>query len=143
MGCGWNGGKAGLVSEAAGGRQWAVVAAFSENFRESGDDFTSKSRDPVLGRRQMVLRPSHLLDLAENLIRLLDVEDAANKVRIPGRFGPHPEEYHNEIYRRLMAETDGLPAGTEFKKALLKELKRLAKDARTPGTKLNDLLTGG
>ncbi len=31
----------------------------------------------------------------------MSMEDRANKVPIPGHKGPHPEEYHKEVFRRL------------------------------------------
>ena len=48
----------------------------------------------------------------------MTLEDAANLVWIPGHAGPHPEAYHLEIYRRVMAATDGL-SGNAYKEALL------------------------
>jgi hypothetical protein len=71
----------------------------------------------------------------------MTLEAAANKVRIPGHFGPHPEAYHQAIYDRLTAATNGL-SGQAYKDALLKELDKLAKEAATYGTELNKLLTG-
>jgi hypothetical protein len=70
----------------------------------------------------------------------LTLQDVANKVRIPGHQGPHPEEYHLEIFDRLSNAVIGL-RGEPYKKALLAELERVAAEIRTPGTKLNRLLT--
>lgn len=72
----------------------------------------------------------------------LSLEDAANKVRIPGHYGPHPEAYHRAIYNRLRAATNGL-SGQAYRNALLSELDKLAEEAATCGTELNKLLTGG
>ena len=71
----------------------------------------------------------------------MSLEDAANKVHIPGHFGPHPEAYHQAIYDRLAAATKGL-SGPAYKDALMNELKRLGQEVQTPGTTLNNLLTG-
>jgi hypothetical protein len=70
----------------------------------------------------------------------LTLEDAANKVRIPAHAGPHPEAYHKEILDRLDEATRG-KRGSEYKAALLDELHAIAREANTPGTKLNTLLT--
>ena len=58
----------------------------------------------------------------------MTLEDAANKVLIPGHFGPHAEAYHLEIYRRLRTATRwslgrGIQAG-----AVLNELNAIAKE---------------
>jgi hypothetical protein len=33
----------------------------------------------------------------------MGLEDAANKVRIPGHYGPHPQEYHEVVFDVLEA----------------------------------------
>jgi len=71
----------------------------------------------------------------------MTLEHAANKVRIPGHKGPHPEAYHREVYQRLQAATEGL-SGNPYKSALLRELDRIAKDSSRIGSFLNKLLTG-
>ena len=70
----------------------------------------------------------------------MTLEDAANKIKLPGHHGPHPEQYHREIFRRLTDAT-GRKDGAEYKSALLKELEVIAKEVETPGTLLNKLLT--
>ena len=70
----------------------------------------------------------------------MTLEDVANKVRIPGHEGPHPEAYHREIYRRLSDAVADL-SGEAYARGLLQELERLAAEIRTPGTELNRLLT--
>jgi hypothetical protein len=70
----------------------------------------------------------------------LTLDDAANKVNIPGHSGPHPEAYHREVYDRLVRATRGL-GGEPYKKALLNELMAIRDEALTPGSRLNDLIT--
>jgi hypothetical protein len=70
----------------------------------------------------------------------LTLEDAANKVRIPAHYGPHPEAYHQEIFRRLSNATRAKKGG-EYKQALLDELREIGNESATPGTMLNHLLT--
>src|SRR5262249_48795294 len=72
----------------------------------------------------------------------MTLEDVANKVRIPGHAGPHPEVYHQAIFDRLTSATQGL-SGKAYKDALLRELESLAREAQTAGSSLNRLLTGG
>jgi len=61
-------------------------------------------------------------------------EDPLNKVKVPGHKGPHPEEYHDNIEKRLeKAAEKGKDAVKDF-------LKRAARQARTPGTRMNDQL---
>ncbi len=72
----------------------------------------------------------------------MTLEDAANKIRVPGHAGPHPEAYHQEVFDRLRAATNGL-SGADYKSALLKELDVIAGEATTVGSRLNKLLTGG
>jgi hypothetical protein len=70
----------------------------------------------------------------------MTLEDALNKVRVPGHFGPHPEAYHQAVYDRLLSATSGL-SGSAFTKALQAELIAIGTEATTAGTALNKLLT--
>ena len=69
----------------------------------------------------------------------LDLDDAINKIRVPGHKGPHPQEYHERIYDRLDKATDGLE-GDAYRKALEDELEQIKKDVITPGHPLNKML---
>ncbi len=63
------------------------------------------------------------------------VEDARNKVEVPGHKGRHPSEYHERI-------EDGLDrARAKGKQAVDRFLSRMRREARTPGTTMNDQLT--
>jgi hypothetical protein len=70
----------------------------------------------------------------------MTLEDAANKVEVPGHKGPHPEAYHNEVFRRLSTATYGL-TGDPYTRAFRSELEAIRAEAATPGTMLNNLLT--
>ena len=70
----------------------------------------------------------------------MTLQDAANKVEIPGHFGPHPEAYHQAIFDRLTSATAGL-SGSGYAAALRAELNAIASEAQTAGTILNKLLT--
>ena len=65
-----------------------------------------------------------------------------NLVYVVDHQGPHPEEYHQEVYRRLLNATKKFKPGTAaYKEALIKALRKLAKECQTRGTKLNKLIT--
>lgn len=57
----------------------------------------------------------------------MSMEDAANRVHVPGHKGPHPQAYHERIFRRLYDVTDGL-SGTAAESALRAELGNLRAD---------------
>lgn len=67
----------------------------------------------------------------------------ANRVWLEGHKGPHPAEYHREVFRRLREATRGLRGGTPgYRDAVLQVLKEIGKEIQTKGSKLNLLLTG-
>jgi RHS repeat-associated protein len=68
------------------------------------------------------------------------LDDAINKIHVPGHKGPHPDEYHDAVYQRLKSATEGL-GGEQYKKAFDNTLQELQKEVTTQGSKLNKLLT--
>ncbi|MBK8254929.1 MAG: AHH domain-containing protein [Polyangiaceae bacterium] len=70
----------------------------------------------------------------------MTLEDAANKVRVPGHKGPHPRGYHEEVFRRLEQATEGR-SGEAYSKAFRDELELIGNEVRTPGSTLHQLLT--
>jgi hypothetical protein len=71
----------------------------------------------------------------------MSLNDPANKVRVRGHLGPHPQEYHQEVYRRLDEATTGCRTIQRCGQALEAELRALAEEISTPGTWLNRLVT--
>ncbi|HVG63763.1 MAG TPA: AHH domain-containing protein [Hyalangium sp.] len=71
----------------------------------------------------------------------MTLEDPANKLPLPGHYGPHPERYHQIVYNRLRLATDGCRTVVECREALTGALKKLASDIAKPGTELNQLVT--
>ncbi|PIT61871.1 RHS repeat-associated core domain-containing protein [Snodgrassella alvi] len=63
------------------------------------------------------------------------LNDPLNKIDVPGHKGPHPEEMHQEIYKRLKQASNKSPEA--FKEALAE----LGKEAVTPNSWLNKILT--
>jgi hypothetical protein len=71
----------------------------------------------------------------------MSLDDPVNKVRVKAHQGPHPQEYHERIHKRLEEATKGCNSIEQCRKALTEELQRLAKQISTEGTELNKLVT--
>jgi hypothetical protein len=71
----------------------------------------------------------------------MSLNDPANKVRVRGHIGPHPQEYHEEVYRRLDEATTRCGSMQSCRQALEAELRALAGEISTPDTLLNRLVT--
>ncbi|MDC0711658.1 AHH domain-containing protein [Stigmatella sp. ncwal1] len=71
----------------------------------------------------------------------MTMEDPANKIPLPGHYGPHPERYHQFVLKTLEEATETCRSAAECRAALTGALKRLAKQISTPGTELNQLVT--
>jgi hypothetical protein len=71
----------------------------------------------------------------------MSLNDPANKVRIRGHVGPHPQEYHEEVYERLRRAMQDCGSIQICQKALKAELRELAQEIFTEGSYLNKLVT--
>jgi hypothetical protein len=72
----------------------------------------------------------------------MTLDDPANIVHVKGHKGPHPQEYHERIFRRLSSATRDCRTMEQCRADLTAELGRLGKEIATPGTTLNKLVTG-
>ncbi|MFM7855821.1 MAG: AHH domain-containing protein, partial [Flammeovirgaceae bacterium] len=63
-----------------------------------------------------------------------------NKVKVPGHKGPHPDEYHEAVFKRLIDATEG-KKGKDYTEAFEKTLEVLQKEVSTKGSELNKLIT--
>lgn len=74
----------------------------------------------------------------------LNIDKATeNLVAVPGRRGPHPDAYHQYVFGSLDDATRGFTPNTpEYKNAVTNTLNQIKREALTPGSKVNDLLTG-
>lgn len=72
----------------------------------------------------------------------MSMEDPANKVRIPGHRGPHPQAYHERIYQRLAVAVEDCETTAQCREALTRELGQLAEQLKVLGSDLNKLVTG-
>ncbi|HYO73427.1 MAG TPA: AHH domain-containing protein [Archangium sp.] len=71
----------------------------------------------------------------------MSMEDPANKVRIPGHKGPHPEAYHQEVFKRLEKAVRRCETTAQCREALTRELEKLAMELQKAGSRLNKLVT--
>ncbi|WP_163786574.1 AHH domain-containing protein [Myxococcus vastator] len=71
----------------------------------------------------------------------MSLDDAANQVRVPGHKGPHPREYHEEVYERLDEATSTCKSINRCREVLTRILGMLAREISKQGTKLNRLVT--
>ncbi|WP_239576863.1 AHH domain-containing protein [Archangium primigenium] len=72
----------------------------------------------------------------------MSMEDPANKVRVPGHKGPHPQAYHERIHRRLSGAMEDCETTVQCQEVLSRELKALAEQLRRAGSEFNKLITG-
>lgn len=72
----------------------------------------------------------------------LNLEDAINKIAVPGHKGPHPQSYHAYVFRELDDATAGLAPGTsQYTNAVARTLEVIKQQAVTPGHPVNTWLT--
>jgi hypothetical protein len=71
----------------------------------------------------------------------MTLDDPANKMPLPGHYGPHPERYHQLVYKELLDGTVNCRSVVECREGLTRALKALAKEIATPRTELNQLVT--
>jgi hypothetical protein len=110
-------------SESKDGYHWHHLATNKNEVSErSGGPWT-----PLFER--LFARAGMGLDAAENLVYL------------KGHKGPHPEEYHSEIYQRLEDALGGCRSVAQCKRELVRELKKLADEVCTPGSELHQWVT--
>jgi len=70
----------------------------------------------------------------------MELKDSENIVKIVGHKGPHTEQYHSFVYRRLLQGLGECRKVVECREALTNELRLLAKEAQTRGTEVYRLL---
>ncbi|WP_163867617.1 AHH domain-containing protein [Myxococcus eversor] len=71
----------------------------------------------------------------------MDLKDQENLVEVVGHKGPHPQQYHEYVYERLRSALGQCRKVEDCRKALTEELRKLAREAQTQGTKIHRLLT--
>ncbi|WNG13732.1 AHH domain-containing protein [Cystobacter fuscus] len=71
----------------------------------------------------------------------MSMEDQANKVALEGHKGPHPQTYHEAVYRRLRDATSTCRSTLDCRKALVTELRQMAQELTDRSSKLYKLLS--
>lgn len=71
----------------------------------------------------------------------MSLEDAPNKIYLLGHAGPHPEQYHDEVFSRLRDAVSTCRTTHDCKVKLTRELSSIADEVCTPGSKLHQLVT--
>ncbi|WP_309889866.1 AHH domain-containing protein [Archangium sp.] len=71
----------------------------------------------------------------------MSLKASENLVYLKGHKGPHPEAYHQTVYKRLSDALKGCEPVLECKHKLVEALRKLANQACTPGSRLHQLLT--
>lgn len=71
----------------------------------------------------------------------MSLDDLANRVYLAGHRGPHPEEYHTEIYQRLEAALGNCRSVPLCRSRLVAELQHIRDEVCTPGSPLHQLVT--
>jgi hypothetical protein len=71
------------------------------------------------------------------------LDDPANRVYLRDHQGPHPEAYHEEVHERLLAAVSQCHPQEQCRRRLTEELKRIAGEVCTRGSRLHRLLTKG
>ncbi|RKG97516.1 AHH domain-containing protein [Corallococcus carmarthensis] len=70
----------------------------------------------------------------------MTLEDAANKVRLKGHEGPHPELYHRAVIRRLDRSVVRCRTTETCRASLMEELAKIANELLTPGSPLRSFI---
>jgi HNH/ENDO VII superfamily nuclease len=71
----------------------------------------------------------------------MSLDAKENLVYLKGHKGPHPEEYHSTIYRRLEAALAKCQSLEHCQRSLKEALRKIAAEICTPGTRLHRLAT--
>ncbi|ATB39363.1 hypothetical protein CYFUS_004807 [Cystobacter fuscus] len=70
----------------------------------------------------------------------MSLEDVANKVRLDGHEGPHPEQYHERVVLRLERAVSRCRSTETCRSSLTTELAKIANELLTQGSELRSLI---
>jgi hypothetical protein len=106
---------------------------------------TEKHHMATIANKKSTLRGGPWTQRFEELFARagMRLKDRENIVPIKGHKGPHPQRYHEIVYRRLREALGDCGSIAECRARLLPALDDLATDISTPGTDLNRLVTLG
>ncbi|HEX8441052.1 AHH domain-containing protein [Archangium sp.] len=110
-------------SEKKEGHHWHHLATNkNETSPASGGPWTPRFED-------IFAKAGMSLDASENLVYL------------QGHKGPHPEDYHQEVYKRLSTAVQSCRTVSHCKRMLMQALGELTDEVCTPGSHLHQLVT--
>ncbi len=72
----------------------------------------------------------------------MSLNDPTNLVYLAAHQGPHPREYHQEVFDRLRVATEDCHPVSACRAKLAEALRKVAQDVCTPGSRLHELITG-
>jgi hypothetical protein len=113
--------------------------------RSARADRTEKHHMATIANKKSTLRGGPWTPLFEELFARagMRLKDRRNIVPIQGHKGPHPQRYHDIVFRRLQRALGDCSSIAECQARLVPALDELAKQISTPGTELNRLVTLG
>ncbi|QRN96166.1 AHH domain-containing protein [Archangium violaceum] len=71
----------------------------------------------------------------------MSLDARENQVYLEAHQGPHPEEYHDEVYERLREAVSRCRTQQSCRARLVDALGRIADEVCTPGSRLHRLVT--
>lgn len=71
----------------------------------------------------------------------MTLDDPMNLVYLAAHQGPHPEAYHEEVFQRVQQALGQCRTTHQCRDNLIRELRMIARDICTPGSRLHRLLT--
>jgi hypothetical protein len=71
----------------------------------------------------------------------LSLDAPENRIYLKGHQGPHPEAYHKEVHQRLLRALGQCRDAAQCRSRLVEELKRVANEVCTRGSRLHRVLT--
>ncbi|MFY0524530.1 AHH domain-containing protein [Archangium gephyra] len=110
------------------------------------DDGSSKNGEwhhlATVGNRKSSARGGPWTPRFEELFEQvgMSLNDSANLIHIQGHEGPHSEQYHQTVYDRLFGALSQCTSLDECRRAFTDELKSIADELCTPGSRLNKML---
>ncbi|WP_233591500.1 MULTISPECIES: AHH domain-containing protein [unclassified Corallococcus] len=117
-----------------------------EPVQVSEDAFKSALTQLILDMRmEVAFREAEAADergwvRSRALLASMTLEDVANKVRLKGHEGPHPERYHAEVVRRLETAVKLCRTPETCRAKLMNELAKIADELLTRGSDLRSYL---
>ncbi|WP_239470149.1 AHH domain-containing protein [Archangium violaceum] len=131
-----------IVTGVAAGTAAAAVGGACTDGSEKKDGYhwhhlaTNKNDLSMASGGPWTPRFEELFELAD-----MSLDAAENLVYLKGHKGPHPEEYHREVHRKLSQALQGCATVSRCRIKLVKVLRDIAEEVCSPGSPLHLLVT--